>query len=172
MKIQRNKTSLIGAVLVMGLSLINTVIAESTSEEYYGRFINNSKSIYYNSLCDADGRLSCIKGSAINFDNKCQAKVIPFVDSCLNSYKSELKEFAVRIERKDYLANFELPVFLKNTITPCIEGGISVAQGNEHSFVSQCFNQKLENRIALKTKQKLIDNILSLIHISEPTRPY
>ncbi len=76
----------------------------------------------------------------------------------MNSYKSDLKKFAVRIERKDYLANSELPVFLGNTITPCIEGGISVAQGNESSFVNHCFKQKQRDRTAQKAKQQLADN--------------
>ncbi len=138
----RESTSLVTVVFVMGLSFINTVMAESISDEKYGKFISTFKGIYYNSLCDADGRLSCINGSVINFDSQCQAKVKPFVDSCLNSYKSDLKKFAVRIERKDYLANAELPIFLGNTITPCIEGGISMAQGNESSFVNHCFIKK------------------------------
>ncbi len=160
-KINIKTTTLITIVLVMGFSFINSAVAEGISEKFYGEFINTFKGISYNSFCDADGRLSCLKGPAINFDNKCKARVKPFVDSCLNTYKSDLKKFASRIANKDYLENSELPVFLGNTITPCIEGGISIAQGNESSYVNHCFIQKQTNKksiIAKKAKQQLLDN--------------
>ncbi len=44
---QRKSTSLIAVVLVMGLTFINTVMAESISDENYGKFINTFKGIYW-----------------------------------------------------------------------------------------------------------------------------